>query len=65
VIVAQATAVQPVPPAANRPAERSSRLSNGVIPLAVIFVVILAANMRRMRRKREQALRDEPPAPPV
>jgi len=65
VIVAQSTAVQPVPPAANRPAERSSRLSNGVIPLAVIFVVILAANMRRMRRKREQALRDEPPSPPV
>lgn len=60
----QSTTVQPVPPAANRPAERTSRLSNGVIPLAVIFVIILAANMRRMRRKREQALRDEPPAPP-
>ena len=64
-MTAQSTAVQAVPPAANRPAEPSSRLSNGVIPLAVLAVVIVWVNMRRMRRRREQAARDVPPAPPV
>jgi hypothetical protein len=65
VIVAQTTAVQGVPPAPNRPAEPASRLSNGVIPLAVLAVIIVAGNMRRLRRKREQAARDVPPPPPA
>ncbi|HET9012606.1 MAG TPA: hypothetical protein VFN38_12365 [Gemmatimonadaceae bacterium] len=63
-IRAQTTTAQPVPPAANRPAERSSRLSNGLIPLAIVAVVIAAAQWRRYRRRAAaaSAARAEPPA---
>ena len=63
-IQAETTAVQPVPPAANRPAEPASRLSNGIIPLAVVAVLIAAVQWRRYRRRAAaaSAARAVPPA---
>ena len=61
-ITLQTTAV---PPAPNRPAEPSSRLSNGVIPLAVVFVIIVAYQLRKRRAQRDAQARDAgPPSEP-
>ncbi|NUO37579.1 MAG: hypothetical protein HOQ17_17175 [Gemmatimonadaceae bacterium] len=43
---------QPAVPAENRPVEPSSRLSGGVVPIAVILVIVIAVVMRRRRRGR-------------
>lgn len=51
------------PPAPNRPAEPSSRLSNGVTPLVVIIVVIAAHQVRKRRARRDAEARDD--GPPV
>lgn len=50
-----------VPPAANRPAEPASRLSNGAIPLVIIVIVIAAYQVRKRRAQREAAARDVGP----
>jgi hypothetical protein len=39
-------------PAENRPSEPASRLSGGVVPIAVILVIVIAVVMRRRRRER-------------
>ena len=52
-----------VPPAPNRPAEPSSRLSNGAIPLVIAVIVIAGYQVRRRRKQREARARDAgPPA---
>ncbi len=50
-------------PAEHRPVERSSRLSNGVIPLIVIIIVIAVVHRRR-RRAAAEAARSEGPRTP-
>ena len=50
-----------VPPAPNRPAEPTSRLSNGVVPLVVVIIVIAAYQVRKRRAQREAEARDAGP----
>ncbi|HET7188510.1 MAG TPA: hypothetical protein VFI52_10160 [Gemmatimonadaceae bacterium] len=50
-----------VPPAPNRPAEPSSRLSNGAIPLVIVVIVIAAYQVRKRRAQREAEARDVGP----
>ncbi len=54
-----------VPPAPNRPAEPSSRLSNGAIPLVIVVIVIAAYQVRKRRAQRDaQARAAGPPSEP-
>ena len=50
-----------VPPAPNRPAEPSSRLSNGAIPLVIVVIVIAAYQVRKRRAQRTAEARDASP----
>lgn len=50
-----------VPPAPNRPAEPTSRLSNGAVPLVVVIIVIAAYQVRKRRAQREAQARDAGP----
>jgi hypothetical protein len=58
------TATTTAPPAATRPVERSSRLSNGVIPLFVIIFAIAVSTARRMRRRRAAEAGPREPSDP-
>jgi hypothetical protein len=53
---------QPADSGSIRPTEKSSRLSNGFVPIIFVVIAIAAVQMRR-RRGREQAMRDAPPMP--
>ena len=50
-----------VPPATNRPAEPTSRLSNGAIPVVIVVIVIAAYQVRKRRAQREAQARDAGP----
>ena len=54
----QSTAVAPAP---NRPAEPTSRLSNGAIPLVIVVIIIAAYQVRKRRAQRDAAARDAGP----
>ena len=56
--IVQSTAVAPAP---NRPAEPSSRLSNGAIPLVIVVIVIAAYQVRKRRAQRAAEARDASP----
>lgn len=56
--ILQTTAVSPAP---NRPAEPTSRLSNGVVPLVVVIIVVAAYQVRKRRAQREAEARDAGP----